>query len=217
LPQSSASRQSITNSFIPVPEKDCPGRRNKLQVPSFGFLTDSDESTLTETRIQRSDARTGMKLAKRLESGRLAAALGCARVCARKRQQAADPYPYLAMWGTSFGQATVHPGGIIDNGPTFQRWGGRWLCLSLEWTAENIVISQPSLRDFCVFEPPSPNVETLGNYHISLRDRVTARTPRFAPPRCLAGEFMGKYTTSPPERARSLSNPFLNTSSLSFS
>ncbi len=42
----------------------------------------------------------------------------------------------------------IHPGGMTDNSPTFQRWGrlnhlGR----------------------------PLPNVETLGYCHVSLRDR----------------------------------------------
>jgi hypothetical protein len=65
----------------------------------------------------------------------------------------------------------MHPGGMTDNSPTFERWG--WPTsrpLSLEETAD-------AMRDFSAVPSglnhlgrPLPNVETLGYCRVSLRD-----------------------------------------------
>ena len=63
------------------------------------------------------------------------------------------------------------PGGTSDSSPTFQRWDCDADKLSPEATAENHPPFQPSLRDL-VSPKTKPNVETLGFFRMSLRDKT---------------------------------------------
>jgi len=72
---------------------------------------------------------------------------------------------------SSPGFATRHPGGILDNSPTFQRWE-----LDHQW----VQVPKGRLNLFARSAVPSgllgyraavPNVETLGYFRLSLRDR----------------------------------------------
>src|SRR6185436_7887708 len=78
---------------------------------------------------------------------------------------------------------SLHPGGMGENSPAFQRWDRGDLIRSPEGTIE-IGGAQPSLRD-SPHTAASPSVETLGYFRLSLRDRrldgardKNSRTPR---------------------------------------
>jgi hypothetical protein len=68
------------------------------------------------------------------------------------------------------GFATHHPEGMADNSPTFQRW---------EPTVNGVQVPKGRLTVHAVSRPfgaycastPVPNVETLGYYRKSLRDK----------------------------------------------
>src|SRR5947209_7532434 len=67
---------------------------------------------------------------------------------------------------------TTVPEGQRENSPAFQRREGRRMNLSPEGTAERVpgrAIFQPSLRDL-FWSGRRPSVETLGYFHLSLRD-----------------------------------------------
>src|SRR5947209_10966736 len=81
------------------------------------------------------------------------------------------------LGGMPFGNSrvvsrTTVPEGQRESSPAFQRREGRRMNLSPEGTAERVpgrAIFQPSLRDlfWCGIHP---SVETLGYFHLSLRD-----------------------------------------------
>jgi hypothetical protein len=62
----------------------------------------------------------------------------------------------------------LHPGGMDDNSPAFQRWVRNQVRLSPEGTVEP-ALCQPSLRDLSR-TTSTPSVETLGYSRLSLRD-----------------------------------------------
>jgi len=65
-----------------------------------------------------------------------------------------------------------YPVGMPDNSPTHQRWAGVQMSMSPEGTAElrHCPLSCP-IRDSVNLDP-FPNVEALGYYPVSLRDRL---------------------------------------------
>ena len=66
----------------------------------------------------------------------------------------------------------ICPEGHPDNSPAFQRRDYGRLNLSPEGTVEReraVTVFQPSLRDFTCGDIP-PSVETLGYFHLTLRD-----------------------------------------------
>src|SRR2546428_4234802 len=69
----------------------------------------------------------------------------------------------------------LHPGGMAENSPTFQRWVHEVRrSASPEGTAENCATPRSSLRDLFSFGWGVPNVETFGYCHISLREEEWA-------------------------------------------
>jgi hypothetical protein len=74
-----------------------------------------------------------------------------------------------------------HPGGILDNSPTFQRW---------EPQSEDVRVPKGRLRPCDTSAVPSglgrdrmipPNVETLGYSRWSLRDKVPVQSATYSP------------------------------------
>ena len=61
----------------------------------------------------------------------------------------------------------MHPGGMTENSPAFQRWDRGYPILNPEGTVE--AVFQPPLRDLA-HSPATPSVETLGYSRGSLRD-----------------------------------------------
>ena len=74
----------------------------------------------------------------------------------------------------SLGFDSVHPGGMNENSPAFQRWDRGLVVSSPEGTAESTV-RRTSLRDLCDWAS-IPSVETLGYFPPSLRDRNSVRS-----------------------------------------
>ena len=70
----------------------------------------------------------------------------------------------------------LHPGGMFENSPAFERWDYRRVALSPVGTAEARPI-QPSLWDLSR-TTPAPSVETLGYSQLSLRDKDKACATR---------------------------------------
>jgi len=96
----------------------------------------------------------------------------------------------------------LHPGGMDENSPAFQRWDCGRIVPSPEGTAESAVF-QPSLRDLS-HTTSSPSVETLGYFRWSLRDRGAGPIPEMSGPRSRAGNGLseGKSLMRPAEKGR---------------
>src|SRR5258708_14915924 len=73
----------------------------------------------------------------------------------------------------SLGFEVLHPGGMDENSPAFQRWDRSQTCPSPGGTAD-VAALQASLRDASA-TTPTPSVETLGYFRMSLRDRAARR------------------------------------------
>ena len=70
----------------------------------------------------------------------------------------------------------LHPGGMADNSPTFQRRVREFRgAASTEGTAETLHDPSAVPPGLIVSRTLVPNVETLGYYHMSLRDNDLAR------------------------------------------
>src|SRR5258708_9315596 len=84
------------------------------------------------------------------------------------------PSPYLVPQIPKRG-LHLHPGGMRDNSPTFQRWGnsGRRR-ISPEGTTDGSRAFGRPFGTYCPWGVGSPNVETLGYCRMSLRDRSFA-------------------------------------------
>src|SRR5258708_5597886 len=84
------------------------------------------------------------------------------------------PSPYLVPQIPKPG-FHLHPGGMRDNSPTFQRWGtsGRRR-ISPEGTTDGSRAFGRPFGTYCPWGVGSPNVETLGYCRMSLRDRSFA-------------------------------------------
>jgi len=66
----------------------------------------------------------------------------------------------------------IHPGGMTDNSPTFQRWGRpSSTALSPEGMVDAVRDSSVVPSGLNHLGRPLPSVETLGYCHVSLRDR----------------------------------------------
>src|SRR5262249_36124637 len=74
---------------------------------------------------------------------------------------------------------SVHPGGMNENSPAFQRWDRGLVVSSPKGTAESTV-HRPSLRDLCVWAS-IPSVETLGYFRLSLRDKAVYKIRTLSP------------------------------------
>src|SRR5258708_36848270 len=74
------------------------------------------------------------------------------------------------------GFEVLDPGGMNENSPAFQRWDRSQTCPSPGGTAESAA-SQASLRDASA-TTPTPSVETLGYFRMSLQDRAAGRAPQ---------------------------------------
>ena len=96
-------------------------------------------------------------------TGRRRDCSSCAALAAPNVAQTGSPMPLRFE--------DPHPGGMNENSPAFQRWEPSRLAVSPEGTAAPAFI-QPSLRDSTLTVPP-PSVETLGYFHLSLRDKHT--------------------------------------------
>src|SRR5438067_1599173 len=71
------------------------------------------------------------------------------------------------------GFGAPHPGGMADNSPTFQRWDHDNSESSPEGTTDTDS-PQPSYSGLVVTNiKPNVEIETLGYYRLSLRDRQT--------------------------------------------
>src|SRR5258708_1987513 len=84
------------------------------------------------------------------------------------------PSPYLVPQIPKPG-FHLHPGGMRDNSPTFQRWGtsGRRR-ISPEGTTDGSRAFGRPFGTYCPWGVGSPNVETLGYCRMSLRDSSVA-------------------------------------------
>src|SRR5258708_2322059 len=71
------------------------------------------------------------------------------------------------------GFEVLHPGGMDENSPAFQRWDRSQTSPSPGGTAEPAAF-QASLRDSSA-TTPTPSIETLGYFRMSLRDRAAGR------------------------------------------
>src|SRR2546430_1092211 len=65
----------------------------------------------------------------------------------------------------------LHPGGMFDNSPTFQRWVSCQKSLSPEGTAERLPRDSAVPSGLILLPSLLPNVETLGYCRKSLRDK----------------------------------------------
>ncbi len=142
------------------------GAEMKLQAPTSSFQRSIKHilpwPSPVILRFLTSGARTFLSAAayRRPPASDLVVGLGGGHCCGQE-----CPMPLGFGW--------LHPAGLDENSPALQRWDRSQTCPSPGGTADATSF-QASLRDASA-TTPTPSVETLGYFRMSLRDRAAGR------------------------------------------